>query len=119
MDVQLDGMKSPEEAAEKAADFSYATSERVHSQWLEFHGELFVTFVDGYRTVPNPKNTLGGIDKVIPHWDNAWKRRIVEETGSHYKVPEKASVQSHGHSTVCKIKLLSIGEKREPLLEDA
>lgn len=109
IDATLDQLAHSEEAVEKATDFSYTTAQRLHAEWLDFHGELFVTFVDGYRTVVNTNNSLGGCDKETPHFDDAWKGRIVADTGSHYKVPEKLLAQTQ--STVSKLKLLSIGEK--------
>jgi len=108
-DAMLDKIGDLAEAIEKATDFSYATAQRLHAEWLDFHGELFVTFVDGYTTVINANNSLGGCDKETPHFNEGWKKRIVDETGDHYKVPEKLLTQKH--STVSKLKLLSIGEK--------
>jgi len=110
VDTKLAHMTDSDEAARFATDFSYDTAERLHSEWLDFHGELFVTFVDGYRTVPNSKNALGGCDKESPHWDDAWKSRIVKETGNHYKVPDELLRHNRGVA-VPKLRILSAGEK--------
>ena len=58
MDRELDAMTTTD-AVLAANEFSYKTAESLHEEWLEFYGELFMTYVDGYQTVTNPKNTLG------------------------------------------------------------
>ena len=58
LDTELDAMTMAD-AILAANQFSYKTAESLHEEWLEFYGELFMTYVDGYQTVPNPKNTLG------------------------------------------------------------
>eukprot|EP00929_Paragymnodinium_shiwhaense_P002818 TRINITY_DN103117_c0_g1_i1.p1 TRINITY_DN103117_c0_g1~~TRINITY_DN103117_c0_g1_i1.p1 ORF type:complete len:608 (-),score=54.10 TRINITY_DN103117_c0_g1_i1:41-1864(-) len=119
MDAELDQASDPRKVHQMATDFSYTKAQQAHADWLEFHGELFVTFVDGYHTVVNKNNSLGGCDKETPHFDDAWKARIVADTGDHYKVPEQLLAQTKG--TVSKIKILTRGEKdseRTSLLED-
>jgi len=87
LDTELDAMTMAD-AILAANQFSYKTAESLHEEWLEFYGELFMTYVDGYQTVPNPKNTLGGVDKqATAPPSEAWQQRIVEETGDRYLVP--------------------------------
>ena len=49
------------------------------------------------------------VPSVARRLDDAWKGRIVADTGSHYKVPEKLLTRTQ--NTVSKLKLLAIGEK--------
>lgn len=107
MDVKLMKMTS-EEAAAAATDFSFQTGERLHAQWLEFYGRLFATYVDGYRTVSNPRNKFSGCDKEPLQFSEAWKQRIVEETGDHYRVSKQVMGQKRG--AISKFRVLAIGE---------
>mmetsp|Transcript_78340 Transcript_78340/g.135861 ORF Transcript_78340/g.135861 Transcript_78340/m.135861 type:complete len:293 (+) Transcript_78340:1-879(+) len=93
---------------EVASDFSYQTAERLHATWLEFWGQLFATHVDGYRTVPNPKNSLGRCDKESPAWEDAWKKRIVEETGDRYLIPAHVDTRTPP-GVIDKLSLVALG----------
>lgn len=95
-------------AAEVATNFSFNTAEQLHKTWLDFWGQLFVTYVDGYTMVHNDENKLGGCDKVSPTWDDSWKKRIVDETGGHYRVP--ADIVAQGPPGVIhKLNLIALG----------
>merc|ERR1740121_891039 len=109
MDARVDGLPE-DQAAEAATQFSYDTAERLHRQWLSFYGELFATFVDGYITVPNQQNTFSGCDKQRPPVSEDWARRIVDETGDRYRVPEHPSPKDSG--AIHKARVLAAGEAR-------
>lgn len=111
-----------------ATEFSYEAAEQAHQSWLDFYGELFMTFVDGYRTVPDPSNLASAVSKETPGWTNAWKERIVNETGSKYLEPgtggtcvdndgrivpctsaKLSSAAPHSHPTINKLSLKALG----------
>merc|ERR1712232_1122147 len=98
------------EAAEAATNFSYVTAERLHKTWLDFWGQLFMTHVDGYHTVPDPKNSLGHCEKRSPEFDEAQKKRIVAETGDRYLVPQHLLEQDPSvPKTIDKLSLIALG----------
>merc|ERR1719424_1050715 len=55
------------EAEEKGVDvataFSFESAEKLHDTWTDFYGELFMTYVDGYKTVEDKSNELCGCAK--------------------------------------------------------
>ena len=54
--------------------------------WLSFWKELFVTYVDGFVTKPDPTNEVCECEKTAPGPASAkWYERIVNETGDHYE----------------------------------
>lgn len=107
MDKKLQQATSPSEAAEMATLFSYRTK-KLNEMWQDFFGDLFATYVDGYRTVPDPTNEVTGCAKEAPHFSEAWKKKIVQETGDHYKVPESLSM-ARSPNVISKLSLRALG----------
>jgi hypothetical protein len=77
----------PAAAVELVTRFSYSTAETAVTDWLSFWQELFVTYVDGYVTTPDPGNNLVGIKKVSHAPGQPWADRIARETGDRYLQP--------------------------------
>jgi hypothetical protein len=95
MDAKLLTIADPAARAQAASKFSYKRAESLHITWQKFFGELFVTFVDGYRMQLDSQNKQTGTVKINPHYSDEWKRHVVTETGSHYKVPVAAKYMDH------------------------
>jgi len=76
-------------AIEYVTQFSERTGQAMHQKWLTLYGELFVKFRDFY-TIEESKNAVGAKAKE-PGMSNAVKKRIVMETGAHYRVLENDS----------------------------
>jgi len=96
-------------AVEYATNHSAQLAERVHRRWAELFGELFMTYVDGYKTAPDPKDQVAGVSKDVPHFSESWKKRIVESTGDRYKVPEVPSGQlRQGPAVISKLSLRGV-----------
>jgi hypothetical protein len=62
--------------------------------WTEFYGELFVQFRDYYNIVPSQSDPSCGCSAIEPGLSDTMKRRIVDETGDHYRVIETAKLVS-------------------------
>merc|ERR1712232_375253 len=70
-----------------ASEFSYQTAEALHTEWLEFFGELFATYVDGYTMTPT-----SAINTVIKRGNKLRgliKAEIASQTGARYRLPGK------------------------------
>eukprot|EP00928_Gymnodinium_smaydae_P048646 TRINITY_DN32545_c0_g1_i1.p1 TRINITY_DN32545_c0_g1~~TRINITY_DN32545_c0_g1_i1.p1 ORF type:complete len:665 (+),score=84.37 TRINITY_DN32545_c0_g1_i1:57-2051(+) len=101
MQLFADGATSAE-VAEVATDFSFRTAERLHEEWLDFYGELFATFVDGYRleplarssTTPTPEEIDYGFVKRVFGFRDLWKREIAATTGRRYEVPDAPGIST-------------------------
>lgn len=75
-------------AAEKAAsDFSFSTAEGLHNEWLDFYGDLFSTYSDGFKTLPDSSNRACKCKKQGSDYTNFWKKEIVSQAGDKYRVP--------------------------------
>lgn len=99
---------SDSEAIEAANDFSFQTAESLHREWLAFFGDLFATFVDGYKMLPSP--TGSGIIKQGSGLRDLIKAEIAYQTGSRYVLPGKqAGSETNLASTIDKRQLRSMG----------
>jgi len=82
------------DGAEKAVSyvslFTVNAGNTVQKLWQEFYGELFVTFRDFYTILPKEDDPACGCEAKQPGLSEAMKKRIIEETGEHYKVIENA-----------------------------
>jgi dipeptidase len=75
-----------EAAVSYVSNFSWNAGNTVHRLWMEFYGDLFVQFRDFYTIVPKEGDPLCGCEAKEPGLSEAMKKRIVDETGDHYKV---------------------------------
>mmetsp|Transcript_34114 Transcript_34114/g.70979 ORF Transcript_34114/g.70979 Transcript_34114/m.70979 type:complete len:149 (-) Transcript_34114:612-1058(-) len=95
--MKLYKLEGDEAAAQYLTKFSVWASNRLHNQWMQFYGQLFARFRDFYTIVPKENEPVCGCDAQEPGMSEAMKRRIVGETGDHYKVE---SGGSDGHPDI-------------------
>jgi dipeptidase len=76
-------------AVEVVTNFSVLAGEKLHKEWLDFYGELFVRFRDFSTIEAEPDNTRCGCSVQQPGLTDRNKKRIVKETGAHYEVPHE------------------------------
>jgi len=84
--MQLYHDKGVDAAVKYVTLVSVNAGNKLHSTWMQFYGELFVTYRDFYTIVPNPEAPGCGCDAIEPGLSPETQRRIVQETGDHYKV---------------------------------
>mmetsp|Transcript_27942 Transcript_27942/g.56017 ORF Transcript_27942/g.56017 Transcript_27942/m.56017 type:complete len:656 (+) Transcript_27942:138-2105(+) len=89
-----------EEAVKLMSDFSVDSGNKVHSHWMAFYGRLFAQFRDGYSIVPSEGEKSCGCQTNEIGFSGEWKKRIVEETGARYRVPEGTDSGGGDHSDV-------------------
>eukprot|EP01028_Stygiella_incarcerata_P000348 TRINITY_DN1039_c0_g1_i2.p1 TRINITY_DN1039_c0_g1~~TRINITY_DN1039_c0_g1_i2.p1 ORF type:complete len:559 (-),score=96.91 TRINITY_DN1039_c0_g1_i2:2006-3682(-) len=82
--------KSPELAVDYLTEFSVETGNAVVDQWKTFFGTLFTKYMDGNVKFKDPKSKIPIVD--WPGYPDAWYKRIVEETGDHYRDYQATSV---------------------------
>lgn len=82
--------------AEAATAFSFQVAEGLHQEWLDFYGELFATFFDGYR-VERPtadsshdSKAFGFVKRVFGLRD-LMKHEIIATTGDRYQLYSAAA----------------------------
>ena len=91
--LQLYKEKGAEEAVELVTQFSVNTASIIHKEWLDFYGELFVRFRDFHIITADPGEPSCGCNAQEPGLSDAVKKRIIDETGSHYEVSSAAGVR--------------------------
>lgn len=100
---------SGDKSAEVATQFSYASAENLYKSWMDLQGELFMTYVDGYKVVKGAKNPMG-FNKVSPGWAEEMKAAIVDRTGDKYLIPESArNAQEGKFAVIDKFSLRALG----------
>jgi dipeptidase len=77
---------SPQAAVDFVTLYTVNAGNTLHKIWMEFYGELFVKFRDYYTIVPKESDPLCGCEAIEPGLSELMKKRIVEETGEHYRV---------------------------------
>lgn len=89
-----------EDAIQYLTLFGVNAGDALHKYWMEFYGELFVRFRDFYTIDADPKEPSCGCIANEPGLSDAMKKRIIDETGDHYKVIEHENVIPvvHGES---------------------
>lgn len=108
----------PEAAAREAAtDFSFRTAEALHKEWLDFYGELFVKYVDGYTMHPG---TDGTFKKIGSQLRPLLKIEIALQTGSKYQLPGPVSASDGTNmaAVIDKRHLRSLGQQHSMYFED-
>ncbi|KAJ9471614.1 putative dipeptidase [Diplonema papillatum] len=76
-------------AAAVMTQFTVTTGDDLVDMWMQFYGEVFVRFRDGFVTTQPPLAHPEDIpvpNCAEPGFDKAWRARIVNETGDHYHV---------------------------------
>jgi len=111
-------MMLPESAAREAAtNFSFVTAEALHREWLDFYGELFVTYVDGYKMVHGA--APGSVKKVGSQLRNLMRAAIASQTGSKYRLPGRAAAgDGKNLAAIDKRQLRAMGRRHEAPEED-
>lgn len=95
------------EGAEVATAFSYKTAEETHKQWTDLYGELFMTYVDGFKATKDPSQAAG-FRKVPQGWSEEMKAAIADRSGAKYHIPETALCSGEG-TAVEKFSLRALG----------
>lgn len=93
--IEDDGLT---QAVGMMSDFSTKFGDEVHSHWLKFYGQLFVQFRDGYSIVPDDKDKSCGCRTDSPGFNDAWRERIVTETGDRFRIPDGEDSDGNDHS---------------------
>ena len=78
--------KGPEDAVVYATQFSVHTANIIHQKWLDFYGELFVRFRDFHDITYKEDEPVCNCDAKEPGLSDQVKKRIIDETGSHYEI---------------------------------
>lgn len=84
----------PAQAVKFVTLFTVNAGNTVHRVWQDFYGQLFVRFRDFYTILPEPDNPACGCQANEPGLSEATKKRIVQETGEHYKVIDNAVLET-------------------------
>lgn len=90
MDQNIDN--AVEEVVRLATAFSIQSGDRLHKEWFQFYGELFARLRDFFVVEEDPDDPICNCKVKEVGYDDKWKARIVEETGSHYECEDKDSV---------------------------
>lgn len=76
----------PEAAIEEVTRFSMSRADELHRKWQDFYGVLFARFRDFVITEVDPSNLACGCKTTEVGMTDEWKRRVIGDTGSHYRV---------------------------------
>lgn len=90
--LKLYKAKGADEAVQLVTQFSVNTANTIHKEWLDFYGELFVRFRDFHIITPEPGEPSCGCSAKEPGLSEAVKKRIIDETGSHYEISSTSNV---------------------------
>lgn len=72
-------------AIDFVTEYSVKAGDKLHNIWVNFYGQLFVRFRDGYELQENKDELACGCTISQSGYSNNWYKRIVEEDGDHYK----------------------------------
>lgn len=76
--------------------FSCSIGDQLLDEWVEFFGDLFVKFRDGYVFTAAPRNPVCGCSYQSLSYGADWYDRIVKETGDRYLVPSTTAKLAQG-----------------------
>jgi dipeptidase len=77
---------SPVRAAEYLTEYSATQGAETVGRWRELYRHLFIKYMDGNVKSPDPPQRNPKVS--WPGYGEDWYRRIVRETGEHFKVQE-------------------------------
>lgn len=106
--IKIYNNKGSASAIEFVTDFAVDTGNKLVKDWAAFFGELFVKYRDGYQITADPSNTACGCSVANGAYPQAWLDRIVQDTGSHYYIPDEelASKAMNKRRSVSKLDIL-------------
>jgi dipeptidase len=79
--------KDPQLAIEFLTDYSVNTANATVTDWKKLYEFLFMRYMDGNVKEPNPGQQNPKYKQ--PGYGENWYRKVIEETGERYKVPEQ------------------------------
>jgi len=82
-----------ERAVEYLTNYSKKTAQDLHDVWLDFWEYLVPRFLDGNVKTYVPGEQNPKVD--WPGYGDPWYKRIVDDTGDKYLIPEDASSSHH------------------------
>jgi dipeptidase len=88
---QKEGSKA---AIELVTSFSVNLGNDLVKRWMNFFGELFVKYRDGYVITESANSPACGCSVSNGAYPQNWYDRIALETGDHYLVPTEAALKS-------------------------
>ena len=66
------------------SDHAFNVSRDAHHTWQRLWQSLMVTFIDGKITTSTPQNQVCGCSKTSASFDDAWKAKLITDTGDKY-----------------------------------
>eukprot|EP01060_Flectonema_neradi_P008108 TRINITY_DN1578_c1_g1_i5.p1 TRINITY_DN1578_c1_g1~~TRINITY_DN1578_c1_g1_i5.p1 ORF type:complete len:575 (+),score=137.69 TRINITY_DN1578_c1_g1_i5:41-1726(+) len=87
--IQMLAKGDTQGAIQTVTEFTVSTGDGLVDDWVTFWGALFVKYRDGFITTPGQVKHPEDIpipDCKEPGYDEAWRRRIVNEAGDKYRV---------------------------------
>ena len=81
-----------EEMISRATNITVERGKSTYDQWLQFWEYLVPRYVDGNTKTPVPGEKNPQVD--WPGYGDAWYKRIVQDTGDHYLVPDTSRLVS-------------------------
>jgi len=81
-----------EEMIARATNITVERGKSTYDQWLQFWEYLVPRYVDGNTKTPVPGEKNPQVD--WPGYGDAWYKRIVQDTGDHYLVPDTSRLAS-------------------------
>jgi dipeptidase len=82
----------PEKAVELVSDFSVDNANNLVHKWKRLYQFLFMKFMDGNVKVTEGRefktNGTGVVKYKQPGYSKDWYKKLIEETGDKFKVPE-------------------------------
>lgn len=82
------------EMVNMATKFSVQSGDRVHKEWFEFYGDLFARFRDFFVIEKDPYDPVCNCVVKEVGFSDAWKQKIIDDTGYHYECMNDESTQS-------------------------
>jgi len=92
---ELYDQNKTEEAVAYLTNYSKTTGQSLHDTWQDFWEYLVPRYLDGNVKTYVPGEQNPQVD--WPGYGDAWYKRIVDDTGDRYLIPEEAPASSSTH----------------------
>ncbi len=77
---------APKLAVEFLTEYCAKQGDETARRWRELYQQLFLKFMDGNVKTPDPPHRNPKVE--WPGYSESWYRRIVEQRGEHFRIPE-------------------------------